>query len=150
MKKIIYLICFFCLLLTGSVLSIEKDYFLTLRYDKVNVRSGPSDKYPIKYIYKKKYFPIKIIDSYYNYRKIIDLYNNSGWIHVSQLTKKKSAINIADLSILFKKPSIYSKPIVKLESGKMLVIKRCKRKWCKVHVEEYKGWIQKDLIWGRY
>ena len=150
MKKKIYLICFFYLLLTSNVFSIEQDYFLTLRYDKVNVRSGPSDKYPIKYIYKKKYFPIKVTDEYYNYRKIIDLYNNSGWIHVSQLTKKKSAINIADLSILFEKPSIYSKPIAKLESGKILVIKKCKKKWCKVHVEKYKGWIQKDLIWGRY
>ena len=128
MKKKIYLICFFYLLLTSNVFSIEQDYFLTLRYDKVNVRSGPSDKY----IYKKKYFPIKVTDEYYNYRKIIDLYNNSGWIHVSQLTKKKSAINIADLSILFEKPSIYSKPIAKLESGKILVIKKCKRNGAKL------------------
>ena len=89
MKKKFIFICFFYLLLNSYVLSVEKDYFLTLRYNKVNVRSGPSEKYPIKFIYKKKYFPIKVIDSYYNYRKIIDLYNNSGWIHVSQLTKKK-------------------------------------------------------------
>ena len=146
-KKIIF-ICFFYLLSNSYVLSVEKDYFLTLRYNKVNVRSGPSEKYPIKFIYKKKYFPIKVIDSHYNYRKIIDLYNNSGWIHVSQLTRKKSAINISDLSIIFKKPSIYSKPIAKLESGKMIIIKKCKKDWCKTSVENYKGWIQKDLLWG--
>ena len=149
MKIKIIFICFFYLLLNSYVLSIEKDYFLTLRYNKVNVRSGPSEKYPIKFIYKKKYFPIKIIDSHYNYRKIIDLYNNSGWIHISQLTKKKSAINISDLSIIFKKPNIYSKPIVKLESGKMVIIRKCKSEWCKISIENYKGWIQKDLLWGR-
>ena len=149
MRKKIIFICFFYLLSNGYVLSVEKDYFLTLRYNKVNVRSGPSENYPIKFIYKKKYFPIKVIDSHYNYRKIIDVYNNSGWIHVSQLTRKKSAINISDLSIIFKKPSIYSKPIAKLESGKMIIIKKCKKDWCKTSVENHKGWIQKDLLWGR-
>ena len=149
MKKKLIFICFFYLLLDSYALSIEEDYFLSLRYDKVNVRVNPSKKSPIKFIYKKKHLPVKIVDSHYDFRKTIDLYNNSGWIHISQLTKKKSAINISDLAIVFKKPSIYSKPIVKLESGKMLIIKKCKHKWCKVLIEDHKGWIQKDLLWGR-
>ena len=150
MKKKLIFICFFYLLLNSYALSIEEDYFLSLRYDKVNVRLNPSKKSPIKFIYKKKYLPVKIVDSHHDFRKIIDLYNNSGWIHISQLTKKKSAINISDLSIVFKKPSIYSKPIAKLESGKMIIIKKCKKDWCKTSVENHKGWIQKDLLWGEY
>ena len=124
--KILILIFFFNFLLVNNTLSNEKDYFLTLKYNKVKVRQGPSFKYPVKFIYKKKYLPVKIIDSKDNFKKIIDLKNNDGWIHVSQLTKKKSAINISNLSIVFKKPNIYSQPLIRLEKGKMVIIKKCR------------------------
>ena len=150
-KKIIILILifFFNFLLVNNTLSNEKNYFLTLKYNKVKVRQGPSFKYPVKFIYKKKYLPIRVVDSKDNFRKIIDLKNNNGWIHVSQLTKKKSAINIHDLSIIFKKPNIYSQPMAKLEKGKMVIVKKCKEDWCKIITNGYKGWIFKNSLWGK-
>ena len=150
-KKIIILILIFFLnfLSINNTFSNEKDYFLTLKYNKVKVRQGPSFKYPVKFIYKKKYLPIKVIDSKDNFRKIIDLKNNNGWIHISQLTKKKSAININDLSIIFKKPNIYSQPMAKLEKGKMVIVKKCKEDWCKIITNGDKGWIFKNSLWGK-
>ena len=150
-KKIIIFILFFFFnfLLVNNTLGNEKDYFLTLKYNKVKVRQGPSFKYPVKFIYNKKYLPIRVIDSKDNFRKIIDLKNNNGWIHISQLTKKKSAINIHDLSIVFKKSNIYSQPIAKLEKGKMVIVKKCKEDWCKIVTNGYKGWIFKNSLWGK-
>ena len=92
--KIIIFIFSFNFLFINYIFSSEKDYFLTLKYNEVKVRQGPSFEYPVKFIYNKKYLPVKVIDSKDNFKKIIDLKNNSGWIHISQLTKKKSAINI--------------------------------------------------------
>ena len=149
-KYILILIFFFNLLLINITFGNEKDYFLTLKYDKVNVRNGPSDKHQIKFIYKKKFFPIKIIDKHENFRKIIDFYNNSGWIHITQLSKKKSAINILDLSFVFNKPNIYSRPLAKLEKGKMLIIKKCNADWCKIELNNGSGWIQKKFLWGKF
>ena len=148
--KILILISFFNILLINGTASSEKDYFLTLKYNKVKVRQGPSFKHPVKFIYKKKYLPIKVTDSKDNFRKIIDLKNNNGWIHVSQLTKKKSAINIHNLSIIFKKPNIYSQPMAKLEKGKMVIVKKCKEDWCKIITNDYKGWIFKNYLWGNF
>ena len=34
------------------------------------------------------------------------------------------------------------------EAGKLLLIKRCKKKWCKVSAGEIKGWIKKETLWG--
>ena len=147
--KILFLIFFFNFLLVNNTLSNEKDYFLTLKYNKVKVRQGPSFKYPVKFIYKKKYLPVKIIDSKDNFKKIIDLKKNNGWIHVSQLTKKKSAINISNLSIAFNKPNIYSQPLARLEKGKMVIVKKCKEDWCKITTDGYKGWIFKSSLWGK-
>ena len=148
--KFLILISFFNILLINDTLGSEKDYFLTLKYNRVKVRQGPSFEYPVKFIFKKKYLPIKVIDRKDNFRKITDLKNNNGWIHVSQLTKKKSAINIRNLSIIFKKPNIYSQPMAKLEKGKIVIVKKCKEDWCKIITNDYKGWIFKNYLWGNF
>ena len=127
----------------------NESYFLTLRNEKVNLRQGPSFEYPIKIFYKKKYLPVLIKDSSNNFRKIVDHENNSGWIHISQLSKKKAAIIIEENVLLFKKPTLYSKPIVILEKGKHCLVRKCKGNWCKIKVSKFTGWIQKENLWGR-
>ena len=123
---------------------------MSLKNNEVNVRVGPSKEYPIKFIYKKKYLPLEVLDKSETWRKIKDFDNNSGWIHISQLSKKKSAININNNSLLYKKPTIYSKPIVKLEIGRLVLIKKCKKKWCKITSGDYSGWIFKGSLWGKF
>mgnify|MGYP006107317345 CR=1 FL=1 len=125
-----------------------EDYFLTLRYDSVNLRQGPSKNYPIKIFYIKKHLPVLIQDTSNNWRKIRDQENNTGWIHRSQLSKKKAAITIDDQVIMFKNPTIFSKPLVVLEKGRLCLISKCKDEWCSVKVEKYSGWIRKKSFWG--
>ena len=132
-----------------NILSADNEYFLTLRNDIVNLRQGPSFDYPVKIIYKKKYLPVIVKDKSENFRKVIDHEKNSGWIHISQLSKKKAGIININISILFDKPTIYSKPIAKIEKGRLCLIKKCKDIWCKIRVGNYVGWIKKDNIWGR-
>tara|TARA_B100000767_G_scaffold15098_1_gene14372 strand:+ start:1860 stop:2261 length:402 start_codon:yes stop_codon:yes gene_type:complete len=121
--------------------------FLSLKKNKVNVRYGPSFESKIKYIYKKINLPIKQIDKKGNWRRIIDLKNNSGWIHWSQLKPSNSIITLEN-KILFKKASKFSRPIARLEKGRLLVIKKCKNKWCNVITDDYTGWIKAKKIWG--
>ena len=155
MKKINTCYLFFIILLFLNLFLISKiaanedNFFLSLKNQEVNLRQGPSFEYPIKFTYKKRYLPVIIIDRSETWREIKDFENNSGWIHISQLSKKKSAINIKNNSILYKKPTIYSKPIAKLESGRLVLIKRCKEKWCKITTGNFKGWIFKSSLWGK-
>ena len=127
----------------------ENINFLSLKNEEVNLRTGPSFDHPIKLIYKKKYLPVIILDKFETWREIKDFENNSGWIHISQLSKRKSAINIKKYSILYKNSTIYSKPIAKLESGRLVLIKKCNQKWCKISSGEFIGWIIKSFLWGK-
>ena len=147
-NKKYYLIFLFLFFLPKSF-AMESINFLSLKNNEVNLRQGPSFEYPIKLIYKKKYLPVIIIDKSETWRKINDFENNSGWIHISQLSKKKSAINIKNDSLLYKKPTIYSKPIAKLETGRLVLIKKCKEKWCKIITGDFIGWIKKKYLWGK-
>ncbi len=150
MKKIknnLLLVIF--LLLCSKSFASEGKNFLSLKNDKVNLRQGPSFDHPIKLIYKKKYLPILILDKSETWRKIRDFENNSGWIHISQLSKKKSAINLQANSVMYKKPTIFSQPIAKLEIGRLVLVKKCKEKWCKIISGDFSGWIEKNYLWGK-
>ena len=139
----------YLLIILGSSTFAEENYYLTLRNDKVNLRQGPSLKYPVKLVYKKKFLPLLIQDKSGNFRKILDHENNSGWIHITQLSKKKAAINIEEKSIIFKKSSLYSKPIAVMEKGGLCLIKKCKNNWCKIKTKNYIGWVKKRNLKGR-
>ena len=146
----IFIILFFSFFLFfSSINANENKEFLTLKNIKVNLRQGPSFEYPIKLVYKKKYLPVIIIDKSETWRKIKDFENNSGWIHISQLSRRKSGINIKNNSIIYKKSTIYSKPIAKLEVGRLVLIKKCKTKWCKIASGGFSGWIYKNSLWGK-
>ncbi len=140
---------FYFIILIGSTSFAGEGYYLTLRNDKVNLRQGPSLNYPIKLVYNKKFLPILIKDKSGNFRKVLDHENNSGWIHISQLSKKKAALSILDELIVFQKPSIYSKPLVKLEIGRLCLVKKCKNDWCKIKTGGYSGWVEKQNLRGR-
>ena len=144
MKKLFFFI-FVWFLFPSNVVSEE--IFLSLKKNKVNVRYGPSFESPIKFVYKKINLPIKQIDKKENWRRIIDLKNNSGWIHVSQLKKVNSLIPLED-KILFKKPSNFSRPIAMIKEGRVLIIKKCEVNWCNVKTKKISGWIKSKNIWG--
>jgi SH3-like domain-containing protein len=145
MKKVVIGILFITILCVHSLNAKEK--FLSLKKNKVNVRYGPSLEHPIKYIYKKINLPLRQIDKKDNWRRIIDLKKNSGWIHWSQL-KKSNAIILLENEILFKKDSNFSKPIARLEKGRLLVIKKCRNNWCNVTTDNYRGWVKAENVWG--
>ena len=144
MKKLYFLILF---LFFFPFNVFADDTFLSLKKDKVNVRYGPGFEYPIKYIYKKINLPIKQIDKKENFRRIIDFKNNSGWIHVSQLKKVNSIIPKTD-KILFSKPTSFSKPLAKIEKGRVLLVQNCKNDWCKIKTGDFKGWVKIENSWG--
>ena len=147
MAKIIIFLVLFIFTVNNSL--AETEYYLTLRSSKVNLRQGPSLNHPVKLVYNKKFLPVLILDKSYNFRKIRDHENNSGWIHISQLSKKKAALNNIDKTIIFKKPSEYSEPLAFLEKGRLCLVKKCKNNWCKIKTGKYTGWIEKQRLKGR-
>ena len=146
-------ISFYILFIAFSFINIlsasENSYYLILKNNEVNVRYGPGFDYPIKYVYKKKNLPVKVIDKKENFRKIIDFKKNNGWIHASQLKKGKSFILLKD-QILFTNPTKHSKPLFKIAKGRLLLVKKCKKNWCRVKTGNFLGWIKTNEIWGLY
>ena len=148
-KKVLIILNFLLFIsICNSSLAIEKKKFLSLKKNTVNLRQGPSKNYPVKLIYKKKFLPLEVLDSWENWRKVKDFENNNGWIHISLLSGKKTAINKINHSIIFRSNTIYSRPLAKVEEGRLVLIKKCKIDWCKIVSGDFMGWIKKETLWG--
>jgi len=155
---LIYML-FFC------SICFANEVFVSLKKNKVNVRYGPSFDSDIKYVYKKINLPIKQIDEKENFRRIIDLKNNSGWIHVSQLKrsnylknnsgwihvsqlKRSNSVIATQDKVLFRKPTSFAKPIALIEKGRLLIVQKCEKNWCKIKTDNFNGWIKTVNLWG--
>ena len=135
------------LLLYFNVSKTEENYFLSLKYNKVNVRYGPGLDYPIKFIFEKINYPVQVIDEKENFRKILDYKNNGGWVHRSQLKKNNSVI-VLEEKIIFNKSTKYSEPIAVVKNGRLLIVKKKEKKWFKIVTENYTGWVNNEYLWG--
>ncbi len=144
MQLIIRIILIFILSIS---ISSADEIFVSLKKNKVNVRYGPSFDSDVKYVYKKINLPLKQIDKKENFRRIIDLKNNDGWIHISQLKKNNSAIATKD-KILFKNPTSFAKPIALIKEGRLLILEKCEQEWCQITSGKFQGWVKTDNIWG--
>jgi len=146
---------------------IEAHYLFNLPYDKLGMLIHPEalvhsiieyNNYTsvMNYFYHDMFIPLfnffsetineknyPILNCNYDFKK------NSGWIHASQLKKGKSFILLKD-QILFSNPTKYSKPLLKIAKGRLLLVKKCKKNWCRVKTGNFLGWIKTNEIWGLY
>ena len=66
----------------------------------------------------------------------------------NKIVKKSSSFITLDTVILFSDSTKFSRPVAKIESGRLLNKKKCNLNWCRVETGEYKGWVLKESLWG--
>lgn len=136
---------------TGKSSGLELPRFVSTKTDKSNLRVGASTDYPIKLTYIIKNFPLEIIDEYNNWRRVIDINNNEGWIHKRLLVGNRYGI----IKTFHDEPAhILNKPkgqiIGKIGNKNIVKINKCLNVWCHINLKENSGWINKINLWGVY
>jgi SH3-like domain-containing protein len=117
---------------------------------ETNARYGPGLSYPLKWTYTKKNFPLKVIDEYYNWRKVIDFTGISSWVHQSVLSGKNHALILINekYTNLYNRPAEAKKTIAKIEKYSIVEVANCENKYCKVNIKGYQGYIKEKDLWG--
>jgi SH3-like domain-containing protein len=125
--------------------------FVSLRSDKVYMREGPALRYPIKWVYERPRMPVEIIQEFENWRKIRDFDGEEGWIHESMLSGERTAMVKSDAVVPLREDADEkSRMVVRAQPKVIAGIDKCKGLWCRVDVGGYKGWIQRNFLWGIY
>ena len=122
--------------------------FVSLKHDKAYMRKGPSRDHPIEWVYIVKGLPLKVVSEYEVWRKVIDSNGTTGWMHHTQLSRKR-LIEVTSSNLeLRKKPKLDSEVIAIAEIGALLNIERCDKTWCRLSHETFKGWALRDGYYG--
>ncbi len=151
----IFLIIFSLFLLLPNISNAsriveEVNYFASLRSEETNVRAGPGQNYPIKFTYKLKGIPIRVISEYDNWSEIKDYEGQTGWVTQTLLTKKRTVMTRINKPFvdMHSKNTEKSRKIYHLENNVIGDYLECGEDWCAVKINNKKGWVKKSALWG--
>ncbi len=122
--------------------------YVSLRSDEVNVRVGPGTRFPINWVYRRRGLPVKVIEEFSHWRKIVDFEGSQGWVHKSLLSGKRTAMVLERERMLYRLPDASTPPVMQAQPGVIAAISHCEGDWCQLEMQEYSGWIRKGYIWG--
>ena len=133
----------------------KKHKFIYLRANQVNLRAGPSGRYPINWTIHSKGEPLKFLTSFYQWIKVEDIAGHQGWLQAPMIsTRYMYGIIIANKKnnnpiIGYAMANPKSRKIIKLEPRVRVRVLKCTEKnWCKIRIAKYKAWIKLKNLWG--
>jgi SH3-like domain-containing protein len=125
--------------------------FAALKSDKVYARAGPDQRYPVTWVYQREGLPVEIIQEYDAWRKIRDPDGGEGWIHKSLLSGKREVLIVAKDTVTLKEnPEPQARIMARAEPHAIARLDKCNPGWCRIEADGYKGWVERNLLWGIY
>ena len=77
---------------SGSASGLPVPRFVSLKADRVNVRSGPNKDQEVRWVYTRAGMPVEITAEFENWRRIRDWEGAEGWVYHSLLSGKRTAV----------------------------------------------------------
>jgi SH3-like domain-containing protein len=124
--------------------------FVSLRSDKVNVRTGPGEQYPIDWVFTRKDMPVEIVAEFNHWHRIRDVEGTEGWVQERMVTGKRAVIVRGQQRALRERPSSDAAVTARAEPGVIAKLIECQPAWCRVEAGGVGGWLRREEIWGVY
>ena len=125
--------------------------FVSLASNEVRVRTGPSLRYPIRWIYRRDHLPVEVIQEFDTWRKVRDAEGDSGWVHQSMVSGERYALVKGEANLGVRKEAEPAGGVIAyLEPGVMAAVSACKGDWCRISSSGYDGWAERKFLWGIY
>ena len=132
----------------GPVTNLPLPRFVSLKANEGNARRGPDQSHRIDWVYQRRDLPLRVTAEYEHWRKVEDADGMGGWMHYALLSGLRTALVETDMAQLHQRPDVASIPTALLERGVIARIRECQQDWCRLEVENARGWIEKRHLWG--
>jgi len=140
--------------IAGSVSGLPVPRFVSLKSDRVNVRSGPNKDQEVRWVYTRAGMPVEVTAEFENWRRIRDWEGAEGWVYHTLLSGKRSAVVVPtlkdDLVPLYESANVEPAMVARLQSGVLGQLKSCNGMWCEFSGKNFSGWIKQERLWGAY
>ena len=123
--------------------------FVSVSARRANLRSGPGRGYPVRWVYTRRNWPLKVVREYGVWRQVVDIDGTTGWMHAALLSGRRYGVIRGDRPVaLHAKPRADSMVLYRAEPGVLVRILRCGPAWCRVRIAGGKAWVPKTALWG--
>ena len=124
-------------------------YWASIASGEAMMRTGPGRNYPGVWLYQRRDLPVRVVAVYETWRKIEDPDGQQGWMLVTMLSDKRSAIiRPGAPRSLYNKPEATSHVGYTVEPGVVGKIDKCREGWCKMTIAKREGYVRMSDIWG--
>jgi SH3-like domain-containing protein len=138
-----------CLGAPAAAQDREVPYWATLRAEEVNMRVGPSEAYPIEWVYRRQGLPVKVVRVMQGWRLVEDPDGERGWIVARLLDPDRGAIVVGDgLAEMRAEPEPSAPVRWRAEPGVVGELGDCDGGWCRLDVGGRTGWVRAERLWG--
>jgi SH3-like domain-containing protein len=122
--------------------------FVSLKYSKVNGRTGPSREHPIAWQYQRRGLPLLIVAETEMWRKVRDISGDEAWVQKPALSGSRTALAL-QITSLRSRPDARAREVARTEPQALLRLQNCRDGWCEVKSENgLKGWAREEALWG--
>ena len=129
---------------------LPKPRFVSIKRGSAMMRSGPGERFPILWEYKRPGLPMEILKEYEIWRQVRDPSGEIGWMNKALLTGQRSGIITDQTRLLYVAPDMKSRIAWRIEPGAVVTITLCEDLWCRVSKDGKSGYIVRDHMWGTY
>ena len=122
--------------------------FVSLKFSKVNGRTGPSREHPIAWQYQRRGLPLLIVAETEMWRKVRDISGDEAWVRKPALSGSRTALTLQSTS-LRSRPNAQAREVARTDPQALLRIQNCREGWCEGKSENgLKGWARQETLWG--
>jgi SH3-like domain-containing protein len=121
--------------------------FVSLKFEEVNGRAGPSDQHPIVWTYHRRGLPMLVVAETENWRRVRDPDGELVWMHRRTLDGRRTAMALEEVSLLTR-PEAGSGIRAVVEPGVVAQIQSCRDGWVRVTAGDHSGWTDAAAFWG--
>ena len=139
------------LTLTAPALAQDKTppYWASIASGEAMMRSGPGKNYPGLWLYQRRDLPVRVVKTYPNWRMIEDSDGSKGWMLVTLLSDRRTAIvKPGSPRNIHATASKASRVAYTAEPGVVGRIEQCAGGWCHITVGKRAGYIAQADLWG--
>jgi len=123
--------------------------YVTLKFGKVNARSGPGDDHRLLWVYRTRGLPVQIVAETAEWRRVCDPEGGMAWVHKRVTDGRRAVLNTQNRPMpLLHRPKKASEPAAFLNVRAMASLVRCEKGWCKVKSGRASGWVREGTLWG--
>ena len=149
LRKILMIMTGFSLLASGAAFAQSKPpYWASISAGQAKMRTGPGRQFPASWLYQRPNLPVKVIETYPNWRKVEDPDGIQGWMQANLISTDRAGLVRGEIRPLREAPNSEARIIWRAEPGVVGKLSDCRRGWCKLDVRGRIGYIEATHIWG--